>query len=104
MDRERRANIRRMYKEWRFSDDGVEWAEILRGKQSNLCWWCLIRLGPKIHLDHITPIFYGGTNSIRNLVATHPACNMAKGVSIEMNAQEVKERRKYFSDLRRVVL
>lgn len=102
MEAERKKNIRRLYSKWRLSEAGAEWVEILRIKQSNVCWLCLIRLDERTHIDHIIPIYHGGTNNIKNLCLTHPICNLAKGTSIEMNMQEIKERRKYFSDLRRL--
>lgn len=100
MDLKRRQNIRKSYQKWRFSEEGLEWVEILRKKQSNICWLCLLKLDNIVHIDHILPIYHGGTNNIKNLCLTHPICNKAKGSSIEMDKNQIKERRKYFNALR----
>lgn len=46
--------------------------------QKGLCWWCGKPLGEKVHLDHRIPLSRGGTNDARNIVLTHPFCNISK--------------------------
>ena len=36
--------------------------------------------GQRIHVDHIVPIAFGGTDDLTNLRATHGRCNMRRGV------------------------
>lgn len=38
-----------------------------------------MRHGQALHVDHITPVAYGGTNHPTNLRITHARCNMRKG-------------------------
>ena len=37
-------------------------------------------LGQQIHVDHRTPVAFGGSDHPSNLRATHPKCNMQRGV------------------------
>ena len=36
-----------------------------------------------IHVDHIIPRLYGGTDVVDNLQATHARCNLSKGAKLE---------------------
>ena len=47
--------------------------------QKNRCFWCAVHIDMSGHLDHIIPIYYGGQNYSRNLVASCRSCNLTKG-------------------------
>lgn len=44
------------------------------------CAWCLDTITPDQpwHMDHITPLSAGGSNTIDNVQPLHAACNLAK--------------------------
>jgi len=46
--------------------------------QRNLCFFCGIEITISDHLDHLVPIYYGGTNRPSNLVASCKSCNLIK--------------------------
>lgn len=46
--------------------------------QRGLCWWCGEPLGNEYHIDHRIPLSKGGSNDARNIVITHPKCNLSK--------------------------
>lgn len=48
-------------------------------EQHNCCYYCNEPITLKDHLDHKIPIYYGGTNKLRNLVAACKNCNLIKG-------------------------
>lgn len=43
------------------------------------CFWCGCPIDMSAHLDHLIPLFYGGDNRRRNLVASCKNCNLTKG-------------------------
>lgn len=94
---------RNVYSNWR-KEYGNEWIHKKRELQLNLCFICLIRLGDRIHIDHIFPLYLGGTNSYANLCLTHPKCNMNKGIQVNMTYKEACTRRKLFNDLRMAIV
>lgn len=46
------------------------------------CFYCGEKIGMTGHLDHIVPIYRGGGNYLRNLVAACKRCNLTKGTDI----------------------
>jgi len=46
--------------------------------QRNLCFFCGEAVDMAGHLDHLIPVYYGGTNKPSNLVATCRDCNLTK--------------------------
>lgn len=46
--------------------------------QRNLCFFCGSEITIKDHLDHLVPIYHGGTNRLSNLVASCKSCNLIK--------------------------
>jgi len=73
-----RESRRRSKSTGRFTAEDVN--EILksqRGRCANPR--CRTKLGPKFHLDHITPLSLGGANVRRNIQIMCPTCNLRKG-------------------------
>lgn len=48
-------------------------------QQEHECFYCADQITMLDHLDHLIPIYYGGTNQYRNLVASCKECNLMKG-------------------------
>lgn len=48
--------------------------------QHSMCFFCGTDIDMSDHLDHLIPVFYGGTNRNSNLVASCKPCNMTKMV------------------------
>lgn len=46
--------------------------------QHNTCFYCMTPIDMSGHLDHLIPVYYGGTNRFRNLVASCRSCNITK--------------------------
>lgn len=46
--------------------------------QKNQCFYCCEPVTMQSHLDHIIPVYYGGTNVKANLVAACKSCNVTK--------------------------
>ncbi|MGI8910832.1 MAG: HNH endonuclease [Rubrobacteraceae bacterium] len=46
--------------------------------QGGLCAYCELPLNGKYHVDHMTPLCLGGTNSWENLAVVCPFCNQSK--------------------------
>lgn len=56
--------------------------------QHYLCFFCGTEIDIKAHLDHLIPVYYGGTNKLSNLVASCSSCNLTKGTDqIEITNQ-----------------
>lgn len=49
--------------------------------QRNSCFYCGVSVDMASHLDHVIPIYYGGGNESRNLVAACKDCNLTKMTS-----------------------
>lgn len=47
-------------------------------KQDNKCFYCAMEIGMDGHLDHVVPIYWGGSNNRLNLVASCRTCNLVK--------------------------
>jgi 5-methylcytosine-specific restriction endonuclease McrA len=59
--------------------------ELQHARQHGKCFWCGKRVGRDFHVDHVVPIFLGGSNGPENLVISCPACNMSKGAKHPMD-------------------
>jgi 5-methylcytosine-specific restriction endonuclease McrA len=47
--------------------------------QCGKCHWCGCEVGDMYHVDHVIPLFRGGSNGPENLVIACPPCNWSKG-------------------------
>lgn len=47
-------------------------------RQKGKCYWCKVKLGKMWHADHVIPLAKGGSNTIDNIVAACPTCNMRR--------------------------
>lgn len=50
--------------------------------QRNMCFFCGCSITMAGHLDHLIPVYRGGSNISRNLVASCRSCNLTKGADI----------------------
>lgn len=49
-------------------------------RDKGTCGICYKPADPKLwHLDHIVPLFHGGTHEYANVQVSHPLCNFSKG-------------------------
>lgn len=87
------------YSHWR-TGEGRIWVDKKRKVQSDLCFICLKQLNEQVHVDHIFPLFMGGTNSYTNLCITHPVCNMDKGAKVTMSYKQACKRRHILNEIR----
>lgn len=46
--------------------------------QDNRCGYCGIPLKFGVHVEHMTPLFRGGSNAIENILLACPDCNLSK--------------------------
>jgi 5-methylcytosine-specific restriction endonuclease McrA len=88
---------RKIYSKWPGYKEQVVW---LRKYQLGLCFICLLPLADKVHIDHIKPLYGGGTNSQKNMALTHPRCNILKGVSVILGPKEIKWRRDKLTEIK----
>jgi 5-methylcytosine-specific restriction endonuclease McrA len=51
---------------------------LANGQSCELCG-CPLRLGERLHLDHVLPISRGGSNALGNVRVVHAACNLHRG-------------------------
>ena len=56
--------------------------EIRLKQQHSSCFYCGEKIDMTGHLDHMIPIYRGGGNYLRNLVAACKRCNLTKGADI----------------------
>lgn len=78
---ERRA-ILRNYRARKQAADGTHTAEdvlAIYEDQGGHCGYCGIALQGEFHIDHMTPLSRGGSNSPDNLIAACMLCNTSKG-------------------------
>lgn len=54
-------------------------------RQRGRCFWCWGKVGPKYHVDHVTPLALGGSNGPENLVVACPSCNLEKKAAHPMD-------------------
>ena len=94
---------RASYDEWRHTPEGEKWVTRKTKDQLGLCFICLTPLYAPIHVDHIFPLYLGGTSSSANMCVTHADCNMRKGVKVYMTYKEVGKRRRIFNNLEKGV-
>jgi 5-methylcytosine-specific restriction endonuclease McrA len=53
---------------------------VVIAQSGGVCALCGLPLGSRTHVDHVKPVAFGGTDDVSNLRATHPSCNMRRGV------------------------
>ena len=53
---------------------------IVIAASGGVCALCGEPLGKLVHVDHIKPVAFGGTDALENMRATHPKCNLQRGV------------------------
>lgn len=87
------------YNLWRTTDDAKSFIKNKINKQAGLCFICLEQLGETIHVDHIFPLYLGGTNFKGNLCVTHPRCNMLKGADVTMTYKQACSRRRLLNNV-----
>lgn len=92
---------RAVYTKWRSTPDAYRFIEWKRKKQQNLCFICVEELGERINVDHIFPLYLGGTNFKGNLCITHPLCNMDKGIKVGLTYKQACRRRRQFNLMRK---
>jgi 5-methylcytosine-specific restriction endonuclease McrA len=57
----------------------ADWMDQVRNNPFARCHWCGTKVpGSDVHFDHVIAISRGGSNSIGNLCASCPDCNMTK--------------------------
>jgi 5-methylcytosine-specific restriction endonuclease McrA len=62
--------------------EGLHTADDVKGlhdQQKGKCACCGVKLGNRYHVDHIVPLFRGGTNWPNNLQLLCAPCNLSKG-------------------------
>lgn len=89
------------YTKWRKTPEAYKFIEWKRKKQQNLCFICVLPLGRLIHVDHIFPLYLGGTNFKGNFCLTHPECNMNKGIKVHITYKQACHRRRQFNLIRK---
>ena len=82
----RRATARRMrtkFNAQKLTMEFEEWRTLQKRIQKNHCAWCRINLGIDTvvtHIDHVTPLYFDGSNDFSNLVLSCKRCNVRKWV------------------------
>lgn len=89
------------YNKWRKTTEAYKFIDWKRKKQQNLCFICIQPLSQSIHVDHIFPLYLGGTNFRGNLCLTHPDCNMDKGIKVYLTYKQACKRRRQFNLMRK---
>lgn len=92
---------RASYNTWRKTREAYRFIEWKRKKQQNLCFICLLPLEQFVHVDHIFPLYLGGTNFKGNMCLTHPKCNMDKGTKVYSTYKQTCKRRHQFNVMRK---
>ena len=88
---------RQEYSRWRQTPAAYKLIQYKTTKQQGLCFWCIRPLTERIHVDHIFPLFLGGSNNPLNLCITHPTCNMNKGAAVYTTYKQSCHRRRQFN-------
>lgn len=89
------------YSAWRKTSTAKKLLSRKIKKQQGLCFWCMLPLDELVHIDHIFPLYLGGSNGAINMCATHPKCNMDKGAKVLINFKQAGHRRRQFKALRK---
>ena len=50
----------------------------MREAQEHRCYFCGVKLGNAVQIDHLMPVGAGGDNSLKNAALLCPACNRSK--------------------------
>lgn len=64
--------------------------DTLMKKQKGLCVCCRLSLGSDFHLDHILPLFLGGTNTDDNVQLLRSRCNLQKNAKHPIDYMQEK--------------
>ena len=94
-------NARIEYRQWRKTEKASRLINKKTKKQQGLCFWCMLPLGQSVHIDHIYPLYLGGSNGAINMCVTHPKCNMDKGAKVMTSFKQAGHRRRQFKAIRK---
>jgi 5-methylcytosine-specific restriction endonuclease McrA len=75
--------MRVKFERWKATPDCAAWRLEQERIQRGRCAWCKYKLflpGRKVHIDHVDPLYLGGSNDPSNLVLSCARCNMRKFV------------------------
>lgn len=92
-------NAKLEYTKWRKTDKAKKVIDKKTKKQQGLCFWCMLPLDDFIHIDHIFPLYLGGSNGAINMCVTHPKCNMDKGTKVLTTFKQSGHRRRQFKSM-----
>lgn len=68
-------------------------------QQRGLCWYCGVYLRmEEVTMDHVVPLASGGTNDLKNLVASCGLCNGDKGTLSLEEFRAVRGGRKFHGE------
>jgi CRISPR/Cas system Type II protein with McrA/HNH and RuvC-like nuclease domain len=106
------AKKRKAFEKLKRTDAFKAWRERQLKVQEGLCAYCRIPLKYRdivVHVDHIQPLHYEGTNDLSNLVLTCRRCNLRKWVKnnyvqpawVKQN-EEAQRRQEGVEELRQV--
>lgn len=82
-----------------------KWKRRQMNIQMGLCAWCEKQLSPSfksVHIDHVMPLYYGGTNNYNNLVLAHKKCNLKKWVIPESVPMWIQNRKSKYARIKQL--
>lgn len=80
--KEERIAIRKELREWQQTKHYKKWVKGMLKSQFGECFYCDDKIDVEVrssyHIEHRVPVYYGGTNELRNLCLACPNCNRVK--------------------------
>lgn len=98
--RAERIAVRKEFNQWKKTKHCANWTKGFLKSQFGTCFYCdaVIDLDNRksYHIEHRVPIYYGGTNELRNLCLACPSCNLTKSTDQLVRDKAFLNRNNYY--------
>lgn len=92
-------NYRKRFEKQKIDPSFRRWKKNRLDNQGGRCFYCFEYIELKgSHIEHLIPLWRGGTNHRKNLVVSCPPCNRKKGIKL-LSEEDILNKRQLLNKL-----